>query len=411
MTSRKKFLQFGATSLAGLLLPNIISATNKEILEEPSTDFTIDKQLIYLNNGTAGPSPKVVTAAVLAGLEDINTNGLYGRRRAEAIDNLSSFIGCNRDEIVLTQNTTEGINMMVWGVPLKAGDEVLISQQEHIGNAGAWLHRAAIDKIVVKTVAVGATAEQSLALVKKAITTKTKVIALPHITCTNGQILPIKQIATLAKAKNIFTCIDGAQTTGIMPIDVKDLGVDCYASCCHKWLLAAQGTGYLYISSNKIKLMRTTFFGAEGTVSFNTTQPIATLIEKNDVAAKMGFGTHSGALAASITAAVQYQNALGKNDIWNHGKMLCNYLADGLQQFKKQITITTPSEKISRGAMLGFECTTKDSKKLYDYLNSKKMVTRFVAENDRNTMRISMHIYNTKSQIDMVLKEIENFVG
>jgi hypothetical protein len=192
--------------------------------------------------------------------------------------------------LVLTHNTTEGINMMAWGVPLKAGDEVLLSEQEHIGNAGPWMHRANLEKIVIRTVAVGKNAEESLALVKKAITSKTKVIALPHVPCTNGQILPIKEICALAKTKNIITCIDGAHPTGMLQLNVKELGVDYYASCCHKWLMAAQGTGFLYINKDKLEKLQPKFYGAEGTSSFTTIGNKPNLLEKTGTST--GYANH-----------------------------------------------------------------------------------------------------------------------
>ena len=178
MTNRKDFLKLSTATIAGLVLPKwsagAEAALPKEAtksfptLENMQAEFSVKNNIIFLNNGTMGPSPKRVVDAMIEGIEDITINALYHRRTPEAIDSLSNFIGCNRDELVLTHNTTEGINMMAWGVPLKAGDEVLLSEQEHIGNAGPWMHRANLEKIVIRTVAVGKNAEESLALVKKA---------------------------------------------------------------------------------------------------------------------------------------------------------------------------------------------------------------------------------------------------
>jgi selenocysteine lyase/cysteine desulfurase len=420
MLNRKKFFKISSVGLASLVLPkwtightksDVIDDSNNLMIDQIRSSFSLDKDLIFLNNGTMGPSPKPVAAALLEGLEDITVHALYNRRKVEALDNLASFIGCSKDELVLTHNTTEGINMMVWGMALKAGDEILISEQEHIGNAGPWLHRANLEKLLIKTVPVGKNAEESFALVKKATTPKTRVIALPHIPCTNGQILPIKEICTFAKSKNIITCIDGAHPTGMLQLNVKELGVDYYASCCHKWLLAAQGTGYLYINKEKLDKIKPTFFGAEGTVVFKTIGGKPSLIEKKDSAQIFQFGTQSGALAASITAAVQFQNSLGKKNIETHIKKCSKYLAEGLQAYKKHLSILTPLEDKSRGGIIAFQFNKLDNKKFYDKLYAEKIVIRYVGENDLDSLRVSTHIYNNTAQIDELLVQVKKYIG
>lgn len=421
MTNRKDFLKLSTATLAGLVLPKwsvgAEAALPKEAtksfptLENMQAEFSVKNNIIFLNNGTMGPSPKRVVDAMIEGIEDITINALYHRRTPEAIDSLSNFIGCNRDELVLTHNTTEGINMMAWGVPLKAGDEVLLSEQEHIGNAGPWMHRANLEKIVIRTVAVGKNAEESLALVKKAITSKTKVIALPHVPCTNGQILPIKEICALAKTKNIITCIDGAHPTGMLQLNVKELGVDYYASCCHKWLMAAQGTGFLYINKDKLEKLQPKFYGAEGTSSFTTIGSKPNLLEKTGTAKRFQFGFSSGALAASITAAVQFQNNIGRENIEKYVKQTSKYLANGLQEFGKHLDIVTPLEDKSRGGIIAFKFKELNNKSFYEKMHEKDIIIRYVAENDLQWIRVSTHIYNTTSQIDAFLQEVRKYIG
>jgi selenocysteine lyase/cysteine desulfurase len=347
---------------------------------------------------------------MMQGIEDVTVNGLYHRRSPEAMDALSAFLGCDRDELVFTHSTTEGINMMVWGVALKAGDEVIISEQEHVGNATPWMHRAKIDGLKIKTVACGSNAQHSLDLIKKAITPKTKVIALPHIPCTNGQVLPLKEICALAKTKNIMTCIDGAHGTGMLQLNLREIGVDFYASCCHKWLMAAQGTGYLYINKNMSAKLSPTFIGAEGTTKF-VTIGAATLVEKTDYAQRFQFGTRSGALAASITEAILFQNSIGRKNIETYVKQLSTYTANGLKEFKNQITILTPLEEQSKAGIMAFKFNTKNNKQFYETCLSKNIMIRYVAENDINSIRVSTHIYNTKEQVDALLDAVKKHIG
>jgi selenocysteine lyase/cysteine desulfurase len=418
MSTRKQFIQHTALSAAAFLLPKIALAQKKEIvkpssLQNVADQFLLKKEITFLNNATMGPSPKPVVEALLEGLADVTVSALYNRRRQEAIDNLAAFVGAPKEQIIITHNCTEGINMMAWGVSLKPGDEVLICEQEHIGNAAPWLHRANLQKIIVKTVALGKNAEESLALIKNAITKKTKVFALPHIPCTNGQILPLAEICKLAKQKNIITCIDGAHATGMLPLNLQQLGVDYYASSCHKWLMAAQGTGYLYIAKEKEKQLQAHFYGAEGTQLFKTmnTKGLGILQEKTEGAQRFAYGTQSGAAMASITAAVQFANGLGIENIATNCKQLSGHLQEGLMQYNKHITMLTPHEEISRAGIIAFKFITKDTKKFYDQQLEKNCIIRYVAENEINSIRVSTHVYNNKEQLNELLADVKKYIG
>jgi selenocysteine lyase/cysteine desulfurase len=413
MNSRKQFIKNSGLALAGFLLPHVSIANTQGTVgldDVIGSDFNLDENIIFLNNGTMGPSPKPVVAAMIEGLEDVTKHGLYGRRKSEAIDNLAAFIGCTRDEVALTNNVTHGINIMAWGVPLKPGDEIILTTQEHVGNATPWLYRAQQEHLIIKSIPLGNTAQETLDIIKKAISPKTKVLALPHIPCTNGQVLPLKEICTLAKLKNITTCIDGAHGTGMLPINVKEIGCDYYASCGHKWLLAAQGTGYIYINKDKLAKLLPKFYGAEGTVEFNTIDKIPFLKTKTDSAQRFMYGTQSGALWNSVTAAIQFQNGIGREAILKHIQELSLHLHKGLQEFKKHVDILTPEEAKSRAGIIAFKFKTKDTKLFFDKLSSKNIITRYVAENKINCLRISMHIYNSQAQLDKLLSEVKAFV-
>jgi selenocysteine lyase/cysteine desulfurase len=409
--NRKLFLKNTLIAATGLLLPTKTAIAHPTLEENDwPQHFSLNKDIIYLNNATMGISPKLVIAGVLEGLEESYQKGLYGRRKVEAIDNLASFVGVQRTEIALTHNTTEGINMMVWGLTLKAGDEVILCTHEHAGNASPWLYRAQQQKLAIKAVPLGNTAQQTLDIIKKAIGAKTKVLAMPHIPCTNGQVLPIKEIAKLARSKNITTCIDGAHPIGMMPLNISELGVDFYAGCCHKWLCAAQGTGFLYINKNKVQQLKPVFYGADGILEFNTiaAQPYLKLKEAN--AHNWMYGTQSGALWQSVTAAIQWQNNLGRQNIYDHAVGLSNYLLNVLSEYPKAITILTPYEAASRAAIVSFRFTQKSSKQFFDLLASKNILIRYVAENNMDMLRVSTHIYNTTDHLDALLLEIKKYL-
>lgn len=191
--------------------------------------FPLDKSWAYLNNGTMGPSPYPVIEAVRKGMMDGDQHANYGGWE-QTHKKIASFIGANEDEIALTHNVTEGINIYAWGLPLQKGDEVILTTHEHVGNAFPWLNRQKLHGVVLKTFSPAQTAALTLESINNLITKKTRVIAVPHIPCTQGQIFPIKEICALGKSKGVFVVVDGAHGPGMLQLNLHDMGCDAYAS-------------------------------------------------------------------------------------------------------------------------------------------------------------------------------------
>src|SRR5580658_4999474 len=221
--------------------------------------FLIPADEVYLNNGTLGSSPAPVLRAVFEGYEDCERLNEadpedypiwgYGPWN-EFRDPLAAFVGCNRDEIALLRNATEANSYIANGIDLKQGDEVLMTDQEHPGGLQPWRLRAKRYGVVVKTVTLPKPVKdpsQVLNLFNDAIGDRTRVIFFSHITTVTGVVLPAKELCALARSKGILSFVDGAHVTGMMRLNVTDLGCDAYSSSPHKWLQAPKGTGFLYI--------------------------------------------------------------------------------------------------------------------------------------------------------------------
>jgi cysteine desulfurase / selenocysteine lyase len=416
-TTRKSFITNAALSIGAIFAPKILDAKpNAPLiavadLREIYRSFTINEDISFFNNATLGPSPKPVVAALIDGLEDVTVRTLFGRKQTEATDTLANFVGVDKTEIVLTHNTTEGINMVVWGLPLKAGDEVIICSDEHAGNASAWMHRANIDKLVIKSLTLGKTANETLNNLKKITTTKTKVFALPHISCALGQILPIAEISAFAKSKKIITAIDGAQVLGMLQLNIAKLDVDYYATCCHKWLLAPQGTGMLYINKRNLNNLKPIFFGAEGTKQFISNIPKPNLKEVEASAHSFMNGTQSGALLNGVIAACQFQSNVGRGAIENRIRNLNNYLYTQLEMFTKDIKILSPAEPKSRCGIVCFQFKNQDNSKFREFASNNGFIIRYVAENNLDAIRVSTGIYNRNKEIDSLIEVIKKFIG
>jgi isopenicillin-N epimerase len=231
---------------------------------EVRKQFLIPEDEIYLNNGTVGSSPAPVLRAIFDGYnetekmaqsdpEDYPIWG-YGAWN-EFRDPLAEFVGCKRDEIALLRNATEANSYIANGIDLKAGDEVLMTDQEHPGGQHPWDLRAKRYGIVVKKVTLPKpvpNASAVLNLFNDAITPNTRVIFFSHITTITGVVLPAKELCALARSKGILSAVDGAHVPGMMRLKIHDLGCDMYTASPHKWLQAPKGTGFLCVRDEVI---------------------------------------------------------------------------------------------------------------------------------------------------------------
>jgi selenocysteine lyase/cysteine desulfurase len=226
--------------------------------------FLIPADEVYLNNGTVGSCPWPVLRAVFDGYRDTERMAQedpedypiwgYGPWN-EFRDPLAKFIGCSRDELALVRNATEANSYIANGIDLKPGDEVLMSDQEHPGGEQPFNLRAKRYGIVVKKFVLPlppAGAADILTRVADAITPRTRVLFVSHITTTTGVVLPVKELCALARSKGILSAVDGAHVVGMMRLDVRDLGCDMYTSSPHKWLQAPKGSGFLYVRDDVI---------------------------------------------------------------------------------------------------------------------------------------------------------------
>jgi selenocysteine lyase/cysteine desulfurase len=372
--------------------------------------FPLSREWAYLNNGTFGPSPYAVIDAIKEGMMEMDKNGIYGGWEATS-KKLAAFVGANEDEIALTHNVTDGINIGCWGVPLKKGDQVILTDHEHVGNALPWLNRRKLHGIVIKTFTPGATADETLHRISALINSKTKVIAVPHIPCTQGQIFPIKEICKLAKDKGIYSIVDGAHGPGMIPLDLHDMGCDTYASCCHKWMLGPKGTGFLYVRKDFQKTLQPyTVGGGSDNAKWNMAVTPAVMGDYADSAHRYYGGTQAQGLYKGVNAAIDFIENIGFTNIHNRLKYLGKYTQDRLLEFGNKVELITPTEERSRCAVNGFRIKGADFEKFYDTCVNNKIRIRVVHENGLNSLRVSTHIYNNKGEVDMLMDLIKKAV-
>jgi selenocysteine lyase/cysteine desulfurase len=290
--------------------------------------FLIPEDEVFLNNGTVGSSPAPVLRAVFDAYNEIERMAPedpedyplwgYGPRPFNQFrDPVSAFVGCSREEIALLRSATEGINYVANGFDMKPGDEVLMTDQEHDHGEEPWHLKAKRYGIVVKKVALPKplqNAGQILNLFNDAMTPRTRVVFFSHITTETGVILPAKELCALARDKGILSVVDGAQVTGMVRLNVKDLGCDVYCSSGHKWLQGPKGTGFLYIRDEVIDRIWNTLAGKGWDDSKLRGQRF------------QQFGTSSVPCLQGLRAAIQFANQIGVDRIERRHRQLADYV-------------------------------------------------------------------------------------
>ncbi|MEO6538742.1 MAG: aminotransferase class V-fold PLP-dependent enzyme, partial [Ferruginibacter sp.] len=284
MAGRKQFLQqlglmagaFSANSLYNKLHAAEISSANKKIKHLSATEaaadedywaiiqqgYTVSPSMINLNNGGVSPSPRVVQEAVERYNKMTNEGPSYfmwrilDQGREPLREKLASLAGSDPQEIAINRNATEALNTIIFGLELKAGDEVIGTRQDYPNMINAWKQRAAREGVVYKQISFDFPVENDEAIVdayEKAITAKTKIIHVTHIINWLGQIMPVKKISDMAHRHGLEVICDGAHSFGLLDFAIPELGCDYFGTSLHKFLSAPIGSGMLWIKKEKIE--------------------------------------------------------------------------------------------------------------------------------------------------------------
>ena len=223
--------------------------------------FTVDRNLINLNNGGVSPSPKIVMETEKRYLEISNMGpshfmwAVLGPEIETVRRRLARSFGCDTEEMAITRNASEALEIVQLGMDLKEGDEVLTTNQDYGRMITTWEQRGRREGIVLKQIPfpVPPPSLDDLAeRIERAITPKTKVIHICHVTNRTGQIFPVRKICQMARARGIETVVDGAHAFAQFPFTRDELDCDYYGTSLHKWVLAPVGTGFLYVRKDKI---------------------------------------------------------------------------------------------------------------------------------------------------------------
>jgi isopenicillin-N epimerase len=266
--------------------------------------FKLDRTLINLDNGGTCPTPRVALESEERFLEMINmAPTFYQGPVAERVQTIrvrmAHEFGCTPEELALTRGASESLQIVQNGIDLKAGDEVLTTEQDYPRMLVTWDQRMRRDGIVVPRIQfpVPTTADDLVSRYERAITPRTKVLHFCHITNVTGQLFPVQRLCRLARSKGIVTIVDGAHALGHFPFKLRDLECDAYGVSLHKWLLAPMGNGCLYVRKEMIPK----FWPLQATPES----------QNDDIRKFEAIGTHPWAIRAALGEALAYHQAIG----------------------------------------------------------------------------------------------------
>jgi len=420
MSSRRNFLE-GLTKTAGSLA--FLSFANPAFAEKaehqmlkyrdhplPDEDFwgwiresyTVSPNIINLNNGGVAPQPKVVQDAHIRFYQYCNEAPSYymwqilDQGREPLREKLAELCGCSPEEVAINRNATEGLNTVIFGLNLKAGDEVVLTKQDYPNMINAWKQREKREGIKLVWIDLPLPMTNDDDIVKmytNAFTSRTRIVHVTHLINWTGQILPVKKIAQAAHRQGIEVIADGAHTLAHFDFKIPDLECDYFATSLHKWLGAPFGSGLLYIKKEKIKNVW---------ALLSNNEPDGTDIRKFE-----SIGTRSFASEMAIGTAVDFHNVMGSKRKEDRLRFLKDYWVNQVKGLPG-ISFNQPDTKSQSCAIASIAIKNKKPEEVSGELFTKYKI-HSVAINWENihSVRIAPNVYTSTRDLDKLVNAIK----
>lgn len=415
--NRRKFLSsvgkgFGMMALSSgvvaSLFENLQAATRKFAHLSPEQvaadedfwaviqqSFSVTRGIVNLNNGGVSPSPRIVTEAFVRYTwqqEDATAYTMWQllEPQSETIrTGLAEIFGCDAEEIAITRNASESLEILLMGMDFKSGDEILTTTQDYGRMLTTLKQRELREGLKLNLIKVPIAPKDVNDLAtpfERAITPKTKMILMAHQINLTGQIMPVRKVCEMARAKGIETIVDGAHAFAQFDFKRDDLQCDYYGTSLHKWLYAPKGTGMLYVKKDKIPKVWA-LMAAEDK-------------NKNDIRKFEEIGTHSAAMRLAIGEAVLFHNAIGGKRKEARLRYLSRYWMNKLKDVPK-IGFNTSFDENQSCAIANVKIEGVDPVQIGSYLMAKhKIFTTPIVHEEFTGIRITPNVYTTLWELD-----------
>jgi selenocysteine lyase/cysteine desulfurase len=422
MSSRRDFLRTASGSLAATAaafhpagLARITEASaavdgrtpddiakDEDFWREVQEAFTLDRTLINLNNGGVCPSPRVVLEAQKRYLEISNQAPVHYMWRVlepgiESVrTQLAAMLACDREEVAITRNASESLQICQLGIDLAAGDEVVTTTHDYPRMMDTWEQRVRREKITLVKVPFPVPPKQGdlVTAIERAITPRTKVVHICHITNLTGHIFPVREICDLARQRGIRTIVDGAHAFAHFPFTIGELGCDYYGVSLHKWLLAPVGTGLLWMRRERIEETWPLQPGSE-----KLTENIRKFEE---------IGTHPAATHNAIAEAIAFHHGIGVERKLARLRYLRDRWADRVKALPNVRLNTDLDPKVSAG-IANVHLVNADSVKLGEHLWERhRILVTPIKHADFEGIRVTPNVYTRLAEIDTFAGALES---
>jgi selenocysteine lyase/cysteine desulfurase len=362
------------------------------------SQFNVIDGLTYMNNGTLGPMPHVVFDAndsYMRSIMEDPTMATINQDLEKVREKVAQFVGATADEIALTRSTTEGMNTFAHGYDWKAGDEVLYCTHEHGGGTGPYkslAKRVGIKIVTIELPSPPKSVDQVVSLYEKAITPRTKVIMVSHVTYVTGLVTPVKELTDLAHRKGILISVDGAHPLGMMDLNLHALGVDHYSAAGQKWLMCGTGTGVCYVKRDVqdriAELMGPPADPQRGARKYEE-------FGQRDVPDALGMG-----------AAIDLQLAVGKKNIEARDRSLSARFRAGLKNVPGVKVWTSDDPSLSAALTLFTVRDIPMANVQKAIMQRDRIYIRTMGTGNLNGCRAATHIYNMPEEVDRLIDSV-----
>lgn len=371
--------------------------------------FPLEDGLTYLNAANICPASRSVISRQFEYISDFHRNPsfqnrekykpIYERLRGK----LAVFLhAAGADEIAITRNTSEGNNLIVNGLDFAAGDEIVICDHNHQSNREAWQMRAKRDGLVVKSAPVSVPTTNRADLIagfERLLTARTKVVGLTHVTSTTGLLYPVREIAELARRRGAWVHVDGAQTFGVLDVDVQALACDSYSASAHKWMMGPLEAGVLYVRAQRLAELW---------------PPIVTAGWSNDLKGARRLdvvGQREDPRVAAFEAAVDFMQTLGIAKVAARSLALAERAKRQLAGMPAVQMKSTMAPELS-GPVVKFSLRNRPTRDAYDTLwRDHHIALAMTPAGDAEGVRCSPHVYNTFEDIDRFVAAVRQLAG
>ena len=375
----------------------VAAADDEAYWGEIQRAFDADRTMINLNNGGVCPSPTHVLEAMIRDLRfsnelpAIHMWSVLEPRIESVRRDLAHDFGCDPEELAITRNASEALETLIYGMDLQRGDEVVVTNQNYGRMLTSWASRTRRHGVVVKQVSFPVPPPSQDYLVdifRKAITPKTRLIEVTHITNLTGQIFPVREIVQMAREHNVEVFVDGAHAYAHFPFKRDELEADYYGTSLHKWLLAPIGTGFLYVRKAKIP----------GLWPLMAAPPSM----DDNVRKYEEIGTHPAANHNAISAALAFHRAIGSERKVARLRYLRDRWAKRLLAESDRVKVPTQINTPYAGAIALFSVEGLDPGKLGTWLLDKhRVVTTPIVHAEFSGIRITPNVYTTTDEVDI----------